>query len=144
MLVTEQIHSLASGDRIRKVRVDAAPRLAVMENAQKTHTVQINAKLDIVTIRAHASEMHIHMIESVMIVVQDVHSQRLILVIATSAIQHLVWAAMMVGHRILQVSATRHAPPASVVCQAVSRHASTSHHQDLRMAQRQLFTSVQS
>jgi hypothetical protein len=67
MLVTEQIHSLASGDQTRKARVDAAPRLVVMANAQKTHIAQILVPPDTVTILAHASEMHTHMIESVMI-----------------------------------------------------------------------------
>jgi hypothetical protein len=109
-----------------------------MENAE------IHAPPDTVMILAHASEMHTHIIEISTAEVLGVHSQRLILAIATSAPQHLVWGAMMAGQRLPLVYAPNPAPPASAVWEALMGHfASNSHHQDLRMVPLQLFTSVQ-
>jgi hypothetical protein len=143
MQVTPPIHSLVPEDQTLEARVDAAPEHVHMESAQTTENAEIHAPLDTVMILARASEMRTHITERSMIVVLDVHSQRLILVIATSAIQHLVWVAMMDGHRIPLVSATRLAQQVSEVCQGVSQHANKSLLPGLRMVQLQLFTSVQ-
>jgi hypothetical protein len=72
-----------------------------------------------VMIHVHVIELLVHTTVRSMTVALDVHSQKLFGAIATSANQHLVWVAMLAAHRILLVSATRHAPPVSVEYQAV-------------------------
>ena len=95
--------------------MDAAPEHAHMENAQTMENAEIHAQPDTVMILAHVSEMRIHIIEISTAEVRDVHSQRLTAAIATSALQHLVWDAMMDAQRLARVCAPNPAHPDSVV-----------------------------
>lgn len=145
MLVTPPIHSLVREDQTREARVDAAPEHVHTESAQTTENAEIHAQQDTVMILAHVSEMRIHIIEISTAEVLGVHSQRLTAAIATSALQHLVWDAMMDAQRLARVCAPNPAHPDSVVWEALMEHfASTSRQQDLRLARLQLFTSDQS